>query len=119
MSRHLPYDRSERVADQLHHIIAAACITDLNDPRLKGIEITKVRMTKDLRIARVYFHLRENGWKEIKQAIKGLRSASGFLKQKVKEEMRFRYMPEFEFFYDESIDLEEKLQSIMTSEEFK
>ncbi len=119
MTRHLPYDRSERVADQLYHIIASTCVTELNDPRLQDLEITRVRMTKDLRIARVYFHLRDNDWSNIKKAKKGLKSAKGFFKQKLKEEMRFRYMPEFEFFYDETVDLEEKLETLMASEEFK
>lgn len=118
MSRHLPYARSERVADQLYHIIALACLTELDDPRLKGLEITRVRMTKDLRIARVYFHLREGTEENKKLAKKGLSSASGFFKQKLKEEMNFRYMPQLEFFYDETLELEEKLEDLMSREEF-
>ena len=119
MARQLPYDRSERVADQMYHIIATACIIDLDDPRLKDLEITRVRMTKDLRLARVYFHLREKDGRRIGKAKKGLKSAKGFLKQKLREDLHIRYMPELEFFYDESIDMKEKIDVLMGREDYK
>lgn len=113
MTRHLPYDRAQRIADQIHQIIATACITELSDPRLSGMEITRVRMTKDLKIARVYFHLREKNEERINTVKEGLESAKGFFKRQINEELELKYIPEFEYFYDEAIDLEEKIDSLM------
>lgn len=117
MTRHLPYDRSNRVAEQIMHIIATVCCTSLSDPRLEGVEITRVRMTKDLQTARVYYHLRQLDERVINAAKNGLESARGFFKRAIKEELELRYIPEIEFFYDEAVDLEEKIDHLMTEKE--
>lgn len=97
----------------MHQIISMICITDIDDPRLKGLEITRVSLTKDLRTARVYFHLRSQIKKDIALAKKGLASASGIFKRRIREDISLRYMPEFEFFYDETVDLEERIEKLM------
>jgi ribosome-binding factor A len=117
MTRNLPYDRSDRVAEQIMRLIASACCTSLSDPRLEGLEITRVRMTKDLQTARVYYHLRRIDKQMIESAKKGLESARGFFKRIIKEEMKLRYIPDIEFFYDEVVDLEEKIDRLMTKKE--
>jgi len=114
MTKNLPYDRAQRVADEIHHIITAACYNKLSDPRLKGVEITYVKMTKDLQTARIYYHMRGLSEKEHLKAKKGLESAAGFLKKLISEEMKLRYTPAIEFFYDEAVDVEEKIDSIMS-----
>lgn len=112
MTKNLPYDRARRIADEIHHIIVTACYNELSDPRLKGIEITYVKMTKDLQTARVYYYLRDSSEKERGKAKKGLESAAGFFKREIGEEMKLRYTPAIEFFYDETIDLEEKIEQV-------
>lgn len=100
-------------------IIAAACCTSISDPRLEGVEITRVRMTKDLQTARVYYHLREMDKQMIEVAQRGLESARGFFKRAIKEGMELRYIPDIEFFYDEAVDLEEKIDHLMAKKEQK
>ncbi len=110
MTRNLPYDRAKRVADEIHHIIVQVCYNEIADPRLRGVEITAVRMTKDLQIARVYFYLEKDSDENRKKAQRGLESASGFFKRAVGQELTLRYMPAFEFFFDETIELEKKIE---------
>jgi ribosome-binding factor A len=116
MTRNLPYDRAQRVADEVHHIIATVCYNEIRDPRLKGLEITHVMMTKDLKIARVYFYSKdvsEDGRLIMK---KGLESATGFFKKAIGRDLKLRYMPEMEFFFDDSVELGQKLEKIMKKE---
>lgn len=115
----LPYDRAQRIADEIHHIIAMAVTTELSDPRLNGLEITRVKLTKDLKVARIYYHLRDIKKEQIESAKKGLQSAKGYLKKLVKNELDLRYMPEFEFFYDETIDLQERIDRLMSGKDLK
>lgn len=116
MTRNLPYDRAQRVADEIHHIIAAACYNDLSDPRLKGLEITHVMMTKDLQIARVYFYSKDSD-ETVRERMKtGLQSASGFFKKLIGEEMKLRYIPEMEYFFDDTIELGTKLDALVGKE---
>lgn len=117
MPKKLPYDRSRRVADEIHHIVATVCYTKLSDPRLAGLEVTKVKMTKDLQIARVYYHLREGDAARRNQAQKGLESAAGYFKKAVSEELTLRFMPTFEFFYDETVDVEETIERLLSGKD--
>ncbi|PIU54780.1 MAG: ribosome-binding factor A [Deltaproteobacteria bacterium CG07_land_8_20_14_0_80_38_7] len=119
MAKNLPYDRSQRVADEIYHILATSCITELDDPRLKGLQISRVRITKDLRIARVYYYLRENNEQSRKIAKKGLESAARYFKDKIGKEMSLRYIPQLEFFYDDTVDIENRIEELMTGAGFK
>lgn len=114
MTKNLPYDRAERVADEIHHIIVSVCYNELSDPRLKHVEITAVRMTKDLQTARVYYYVQDADEKKLRIAKKGLESASGFFKRAIANEITLRYMPAIEFFYDETVELEKKIEQVMT-----
>jgi len=114
MPKNLPYDRAQRVADEIHHIIATLCCTKLSDPRLLGLEITGVKMTKDLQIARVYYHLREGDEKRRREVQKSLESASGYFKRAIADEMTLRFMPTIEFFYDDTIDVQETIERLMS-----
>ena len=113
MSRQLPYKRAERVAGEIYHVVAGVVLNDLTDPRLKGVQITTVRMSGDLRIARIYFHLNEGDEEKRRNALKGLASAKGFIKRRIGQHVSLRYMPEIEFFYDERMDEEERVEEIL------
>jgi len=117
MPKNLPYDRAQRIADEIHHIIATVCYTKLSDPRLQGLEITHVKMTKDLQTVRIYYHLRVGDDKHRRNAHKGLESASGYFKRAIADEMTLRYMPVIEYFYDETVDLEEKMENLMSKKD--
>lgn len=112
MHRHLPYERSERVAETLFQIISKALRGELTDPRLAGVEITRVSLTKDLRTARVCYHVAGDPNRRA-SADKGLRSAAGYMKRKIGDEVELRFMPEIEFFYDEGVDTGERIEELL------
>lgn len=112
MTRHLPYDRTERIADEVYRVLAQAMIADLSDPRLAGVTITRVRLTKDLRTATVYFHLKGATDATRAAALKGLMRAAGFFKRRIGEAIPLKCMPEIRYYYDERIDLEERMEEL-------
>src|SRR5260370_16582060 len=74
--------RPERVAEMVLRELSLMLIRDLKDPRLRGITLTGVRMTDDLRHGRVFFsHL--EGQSRAAEAIAGFKSASGFILRQV------------------------------------
>jgi len=113
MSRNLPYDRASRVADEVFRIISNMVYTELSDPRLSDVHITRVKMTKDLRIARVHFHFVESDEIKRKNTSDILKKASGKFKSKIGSELSLKYTPEMEFYYDDAIDLQEKIESLL------
>ncbi len=113
MNRQLPYDRAERVANEVLHFVSRALIHELSDPRIRGVRITRVRMTPDLRIARISFHLREQGGAKRAEAEAGLASARGFVRRRIGEEIQLRYVPEVQFYYDEGVDAQERIEELL------
>lgn len=108
----MPYARCERLADQIYRVIARACCTAIADPRIEGVQITGVRLTKDLRTARIYFHMLDASSVRIEGARRALAHASGFLKRMVAASVDMKYMPTFEYFYDETADVSEHIEEI-------
>ena len=102
-TRQLPFDRSQRIADQIHSIVSMACLTQISDKRLDGVNITYVTATKDLRLLRINFFMEDATPEKIKLAIKGFHSASGFLKQAINREVELKFMPNIQFFFDEGL----------------
>jgi ribosome-binding factor A len=91
--------RPERVAELVLREISQMLLRDLKDPRLRGITLTGVKMTDDLRHGRVFFsHL--EGRSRAGQAIAGFHSAGGFIRRQIGQALGLRYTPELEFQFD-------------------
>ena len=74
----------------------------LKDPRVSGmVSITRVDTTGDLRFARVYVSVLDKSHE--KDVLKGLKSASGFLRRELSRSLQLRYTPELQFIADDSI----------------
>ena len=79
-------------------------IRRLKDPRVSQVgmvSIIRVDTTGDLRYARVYVSVLNKA--QEKDVMKGLKSASGFLRRELARSMQLRYTPELQFIADDSI----------------
>jgi ribosome-binding factor A len=104
--------RAERVAGQVQKVVSGLLQRSIRDPRLAGATITGVKMTADLRIARVYFTTAA-GADSVKQASDGFRSALGFMKRRMARELKLKYMPDLQFHYDSSIDYGQHIDQLL------
>lgn len=109
--KHLPFDRSERVAEEVRQIVATACLTDIDDPRLMGIEITRVRMTRDLSIARIFFSMSVPERQH--EARAALEESAALFKRAINRELRLKFMPTIEVFYDDTVDAELRVEELL------
>jgi ribosome-binding factor A len=110
--------RPERVAEAVHRELSALLYRDLKDPRLRGITLTDVKLTPDLRHARVYFSHFE-GADRAQAAVEGFRSAAGFIRQKIGRTLKLRYSPELEFEYDPSIERAARIDALLRKSQSK
>lgn len=95
--------RPERVAELILREVSQMLMRDLKDPRLRGITLTSVRMSDDLRRGHVYFsHL--EGEARAAAAIAGFRSASGFIRRQIGRSLSLRHTPELEFEFDPGLE---------------
>ena len=113
------FNRADRVGGQVQRILAGLIQKGVNDPRLAQATITGVTLSRDLRIAKVYFSMHGGAEKQV--ILEGFESAKGFIKRELARELGLRYMPDLKFFYDGSFDygahINRVLKSLQTDDE--
>jgi ribosome-binding factor A len=104
--------RPERVAEMVLRELSQMLLRDLKDPRLRGVTLTSVKMSDDLRHGRVFFsHL--EGRAIANEAIKGFRSAAGFIRRQVGRSLGLRFTPEFDFEFDPGLETTARIESLL------
>lgn len=108
------YPRADRISKAVQKGVSEVLNRGLRDPRLEMTTITGVRMSSDLTTAFVYYIVNGNAV-EKRAAAAGFKSAGGFIKRKLAKSLKMKYMPDLLFYYDESIDYGEKIDSVLES----
>ena len=94
-------NRINRINEDIQRTLADLLRT-VKDPRVQGlISITRVDTTTDLRYCRVYVSVLDRS--DVKDVVKGLKSAAGFLRRELGSRIDLRYTPELLFIADDSI----------------
>jgi len=97
----MSFKRATRVADLIMADISDILLREIRDPRIKSVTITGVKLTDDLRLAKVFFV--EMGKDTFDPQIKiALQKATGFLKRELGKRIKLRYVPDIIFVSDES-----------------
>ena len=110
----ISFSRSDRVSGLIQQVLSEILNKDIGDPRLKMATITAVEVSRDLRMARVYFTI-PGGKQKKDAAIKGFNSARGFIKKALAQEIDLKYMPDIKFFYDESLEYGAHIEELIKS----
>ncbi|CAM3989392.1 30S ribosome-binding factor RbfA [Vreelandella rituensis] len=108
------FKRTDRVADQLQKELAVLIQREVKDPRLGMVTVSGVTVSRDLGYADVYITLLgENSDEDIKENLKALKRAGGFLRSQVAKRIKLRHVPELRFHYDESVVRGQHLSSLI------
>ena len=107
----MPSFRKNRVAELLRQVIAEIVVFQIKDPRVRGVTITEVQMSADLKSARVYFSCMTDGQNEMHK--KGLDSAAAFIRRKLREDLNLKYIHELSFWYDTAFDHSVRIGKIL------
>lgn len=95
-----PGRRPERLAEQIREEVGMIICGELEDPRVELVTVTHVKVTTDLRHARVFVDV-EGTEPEVNGALDALRHAAGFIRQQLGAALRMKRTPELHFVYDE------------------
>ncbi len=108
----MDFKRADRVADLIKQEISNILRREVGDPRIANITVTDVKLTDDLRSARIYFV--ELGKDSLSADVeKGLSKAKGFLKRELGKRLQLRYIPELAFFYDPSFEYGSRIEKLL------
>jgi ribosome-binding factor A len=91
--------RLQRIADRIRQDLSEMLIRELNDPRLKQIYVTDVKIDKELAYADVYVSALE-GVSRSPDVLAGLESASGFIRRTLASRVELRAFPRLRFHWD-------------------
>ena len=95
-------NRIGRINEEIQRELASL-IPNVKDPRVTGmISVTAVDTTPDLRYAKIFISVLDKT--DCQQVLKGLKSASGYLRRELGRSLSLRYTPELTFVQDDSID---------------
>ena len=107
-------NRIGRINEEIQKELASK-IRNLKDPRVQGtmISITRVETTPDLRYAKVYASFLQED--KAADALKGLKSASGYLRRELGSALNLRYTPELVWGLDDSITYGARMLKLINS----
>lgn len=107
-------NRIGRINEEIQKELASF-IRNLKDPRVQDtmISITRVEATPDLRYAKVYASFLQE--ERASDALKGLKSASGYLRRELGHALNLRYTPELVWALDDSITYGAKMLKLINS----
>jgi ribosome-binding factor A len=105
------HNRPDRVAHLLQHRLADLFARGLKDPRIGFVTITGVKMSPDLREARVYWTVHGSAEARAETA-RGLDAARGYLRREIGS-LGLRVTPELRFSYDEAIDRGDRIEQLL------
>jgi ribosome-binding factor A len=104
-------DRPDRVSEELREVLAEE-IGRLKDPRVGFVTVTGVRVTADLRKARVFYTvLGDDAARKGTRA--ALRSAQSHLRASLGREIRIKFVPELEFEEDTDLDRARRVDELI------
>lgn len=98
------FSRTERVRHQLQREIAVILQREVKDPRVSMVTVSDVEVSRDLAYAKVFVTFFNDDESEVKQAIKILNEASGFIRSLLGKRIKARVVPELKFHHDTSLN---------------
>ena len=107
-------NRIGRINEEIQKELSAL-IRNLKDPRVQNtmISITNVQTTPDLRYAKIYVSFLQED--KAADALKGLKSAAGYLRRELGRSLQLRYTPELQWALDDSITYGAKMLQLINS----
>ncbi len=107
-------NRIGRINEEIQKELASL-LRNLKDPRVQDtmISITRVETTPDLRYAKVYVSFLQE--EKAADALKGLKSAGGYLRRELGRTLQLRYTPELVWEKDDSITYGAKMLKLINS----
>ncbi len=104
-------NRMARIEEELKKEISNIINYELNNSNITGmVSVTKVKVTPDLKYARVFVSM-INGNK--KNTLAALKSSSGYVRREIAHRINLRTTPEIIFEFDESIEYGAKIDNIL------
>lgn len=104
--------RLQRIADRIRQEFSELLIREINDPRLKQIYVTDVKVDRELAYADIYVSAVE-GVSRSEDVLAGLNSASGFIRKTLASRVELRTFPRLRFHWDMTPENADHIEKVL------
>lgn len=104
--------RTERIAEQIREELSQMLATEVSDPGVGLVTVTRVKVTADLSLARIYWTIIGDA-AERKKTDKALKRTIPYLRHLLASRMTLRRVPELTFQFDESVAAQDRIERIL------
>jgi len=109
--------RPARVAEVIREVAAETILFRLQDPRVRGVTVTRVEVPSDLQSAKVYVSVMGSE-QEAQQCLEGLTRSAGFIQRQLAGRLKLRYTPALSFHLDQGIKNSAEVSRLLQQEGF-
>jgi ribosome-binding factor A len=106
--------RAQRIADRIFEEISTLLIMEVADPRLSNVNVTDVRVDRELAFANIYVSSIE-GSESAPEILDGLQHASGFLRSELSQRIQLRHFPRLRFYWDPNPEKADHIDKLLAS----
>ena len=103
--------RIEKVENLIKEEISLIFLRKLQDPTFGLLTITNVKLSSDLRIAKVYVSVFEKEKRAF--VLEKISSVTGYIRSELASKIRIRFVPELRFYIDDTLDYVEKIENLI------
>jgi ribosome-binding factor A len=103
--------RIDKVESLVKEEISLIFLNKLRDTEIGFVTITNVKMSPDLRIAKVYISVLDRGKREI--VLEKINSFNGFIRSELAHRIKIKFTPELKFYIDDTLDYVEKIEGLI------
>jgi ribosome-binding factor A len=104
--------RPDRVGEEIRHELASLLAREVHDPGIGFVTLTRVKVSPDLQLARVYYTTMGDE-KAQKATAQALSRATPFLRRQIGARVRLRRVPEIRFEFDKSVENQDRIEKIL------
>ena len=104
-------DRLDRVKEKIKREVSVILQEDIDDPRVRHVTITRVELTRDLKIAWIYY-IPDPEESDPQETARGLRSAGGFIRHELAARIDMKFTPKVSFREDKEEERKESIDKL-------
>ncbi len=105
------FSRARRVADHIGRELAELLLKEVDDPRVRGVTLSGVDISPDLRNAVVYVTFPVDA--DVAASMSALGRAAGFLRRRLSARVRMKYLPRLRFEHDTTLDRADRIERLL------
>ncbi|OGP13742.1 MAG: ribosome-binding factor A [Deltaproteobacteria bacterium RIFCSPLOWO2_02_FULL_50_16] len=103
--------RYDQLTDFIQQEVATILLMKISNPLLQNITVTRVRMTRDLKLARIFYDVHASS-DDRKVIQKNLDKSKGYIRKELAPKLNTRFVPDLEFLFDDSQEALARLDSL-------